>query len=99
MTDSTLVQGDPVERILRNAALVKEQALAIDTSRTEDTTAGALQVGDVILSLGNAVFPFPFTLTGVQRLDRYGKVTLRAAHGWFTMTAPSVDESCVRVVA
>lgn len=95
---TTTATLNPAERILAFAALVKEEALAMDTSRTEEIVAGNVGIGDVILSLGSAVFPFPFTITGVQRLDRYGKVTLRAAHGWFTMTAPRLDEPCVRVL-
>lgn len=87
---------DPVARILDRAAFVKAAALAMDTSRTEEVTAGNLTTGDVILSLGSVEFPFPFTVTQVQRVR--GVVLLRAAHGWFTMTPVRPDEACVRLV-
>ncbi|MFI6290076.1 hypothetical protein ACIBEJ_00740 [Nonomuraea sp. NPDC050790] len=62
---------------------IKAAALELDTSDTEQVTAGDLEPADVILSLNGRQFPFPFTLSDVRPILTYGLV-LTATHGWFT---------------
>jgi len=98
MTTQTLPTFDPRAFLAANTA-AREAASRIDTSRTESVTAADLRVGDVVLSVGATVFPFPFTLSAVQVLTGHRCVVARAVHGWFTTRPIPVAEQVVRVVA
>lgn len=88
---------DRIAQINAKAAAVKTAAQKIDTSRTEQVTVADLNEGDVITRLGNSAFPFPFTLSKVQKIGSYGTV-LNATHGWFTPGPVKGTEKVTRVI-
>jgi hypothetical protein len=76
---------------------IKATAEQMDASRTERVTVADLAIGDVITELGGVVFPFPFTLSSVTVIGKYGS-TLAATHGWFTPGPKTASTPVVRVV-
>lgn len=81
-----------IDRIKKNLADVTAAAQNIDTSRTETVTVTNLNVGDVITKLGKVTFPFPITLTKVQKIGGYG-YTLAASTGWFAPIVNGTDKA------
>lgn len=57
-----------------------------EATTTETVTVAELKAGDVITELDGKALPFPFTLTVVTPMPKRGLATMRAQHGWFTMT-------------
>jgi hypothetical protein len=94
MTAKTL---DKNAELLARGAYWKAVAEHADTSNTETVTAADLKPGDVITTLGNATFPFPFVLNKVNAVGSYG-VQLIAAHGWFTPCPVKSDDTVTRVI-
>ena len=93
----TAKTADKNSEILARAAYWKAVAQHADTSVTETVTVADLKAGDVITTLGNVTFPFPFVLNKVNTVGSYG-VQLFSAHGWFTPRPIKFDDTVTRVI-